>query len=307
MYWEWCWSRIDWLNKSTLGLRGSRGEGITEDICSHQRYEDNSVRKDWKLCVIASVGLGCLSGCQTSMMMIDVCEYLEQELNPLVGWLCGHVWMMFIITCCVHRVLWRCLYGFIMPASSPEWLCNTLCALALVVMLGWWRCMPRPLRAPGLAASGHSHGSTSLLPPSHTPLHYLRGSRRCARMLSPVPAFALHRGAVFMLLRWGSTSDVLGVSMLWWWAVPLCGLLCVTLLVSSGVAWVWLTSSSPPEPIPTSSTPSPVQCLAPSLGGMGCANCPLALLAQLIHCWSWWRQQSLCGPIDAPFGAFEAA
>ena len=28
------------------------------------------------------------------MMMIDVCEYLEQELNPLVGWLCGHVWMM---------------------------------------------------------------------------------------------------------------------------------------------------------------------------------------------------------------------
>ena len=89
-------------------------------------------------------------------------------------------------------------------------------ALVLVVMLGWWRCVPGPLRAPGLAASGHPHGSASLPLPSRAPLHRLRGPCHCAHMLSPTPTFVLRRGAAFVLSWWGSVCDALGAFVLTW-------------------------------------------------------------------------------------------
>ena len=117
------------------------------------------------------------------------------------------------------------LCGFVVLASSPEWPHNTLHALMLVVMLGWWRCVPGPLQAPGLAALGRSRGSASPPLPSCAPLHRLCGPRRCPRMLSPAPAFASCHGAAFVLLWWGSMCNALGAFVFCW-----------SSLVPSGVA-----------------------------------------------------------------------
>ena len=88
---------------------------------------------------------------------------------------------------------------FLVPVSSPGWPHDALCVLALVAVLGWWRCMPGPLQAPGFTVLGCSHGSALLPLPSCVPLCWLHAACRCTHMPSLVPTFASCLGAVSML------------------------------------------------------------------------------------------------------------
>ena len=164
---------------------------------------------------------------------------------------------------------------FLVSASLPGWLRDALRVLAAV---GWWRCMPGPLRAPGFAVSGCSCGSASPLPPSRVPLHCLRAPRCCARTPSLAPAFVSHLGAVCVLAGVVGSVRVAYVFMV-----------SVAVLAAHRLAdWVWSTLLSPPAPVlPSSLTPSPAQCLTLSSGGMSGGSRELSAGVIGSAC-SWW-------------------